>query len=105
MINVSRESAMRAPSAHKFEVGKGYFYLGELPMPREPIGPASACEPPVDSIKGAIHLLNSPQNTEIRAGWDGLARVWMPIPNIGRRMAFSSAYLAAHGWTYIGLAK
>lgn len=96
---------MRKPTAHIFQAHKGYFYVGDLPMPPKAIAPASACEPPNDVTKGVVHVLNSPQATEIRAGWDGLSKTWMPIPNIGRRLAFTSEYLAAHGWTYKGIAK
>lgn len=99
------KDASRDPTAYGFRMERGYVRLGAPPMPERPIGPASACEPPPSAAPGSFHLLKPPRDgaADVPMIWRPEPRRWdNPTPGTGRRMAFTSAYLAAHGWTYAG---
>ncbi len=94
-----------ALSHHRLIPGKGYRVIGPLPMPAVPLGDASACEPPGAEPDRSLHSLLPESNRgspPFIFVWYPEKKEWEPITARGRRVAFSSAYLAAHGWTYGG---
>jgi hypothetical protein len=89
-------------TAYRVEPGKGYKRAGTLPMPQNPLGMPSACEPP-NGTAGGLHLLNPPvdrQAPQMPFTWHPVGKEWESFGRMGKRIAFTSAYLAAHGWTY-----
>lgn len=95
-------TAEKNPTQYRFKIGEGYTYLGEPRMPAEPIGEPSACEPPAPAADGSMHLIRPPKGADLMPmRWNPTARNWTPLPlGLGRRMAYTSAFLAADGWTY-----
>jgi hypothetical protein len=92
------------PIAYSFSMGTGYKLLGPLRLPSTPLGPASACEPTVPADEGSWHRIipmGQLDGIYIRAQWNPSKKIWTPpLEAQGRRVAFTSQYLAAHGWTY-----
>jgi hypothetical protein len=94
-------------ATHRFRDTVGYENVGFLTMPQAPVYAPMVCEPSVGTRDGTLHMLRAPQSPEDNAvgeamSWDGQKREWIPLLGAGRRLAFSSAYLAAHGWMYAG---
>lgn len=93
------------PIAYSFKMGEGFKLVGALAVPSPPVGSASDCEPSVPSEMGSWHRLKPPNQIDsvyIRARWNPDRKYWAPALEVqGRRVAFSSAYLAAIGWTYL----
>jgi hypothetical protein len=93
------------PTAYVFQIQAGFRRVGELAMPSEPIGPPTACEPTDPAELGSWHRIkppNQPDGVYIRARWEPTMKYWAPpLEQQGRRVAYSSAYLAAVGWTYL----
>ena len=98
------EDVAKNPIAYSFQMGSGYKLLGAPKVPLNPVGPASACEPPVPADKGSWHRIipgGQPDGVHVVAQWDPAKKHWQPpLEAQGRRVAFTSQYLAAHGWTY-----
>lgn len=91
------------PSAYRFVPGKGYIRMGQPPIPESPMAAAADCEPPLVAVEGSAHMLQPPNEAEpMSMLWSLSTKTWMPYLGNGRRVAFTSAYLAAHGWSYIG---
>jgi hypothetical protein len=94
----------RNPTAFAFVVGKGFQLLGTPRIPSPPVGAAEACEPASDAEYGSWHRLippNQVDGTYIRVRWNSELKCWVPpLESGGRRIAFSSKYLAAAGWVY-----
>lgn len=88
---------------YRFLPGTGYILLGNLPLPAVRIGPASVCEAPAPAAAGSSHFLQPPIGAEPQVlKWHPDKKEWEPGLGAGKRVAFSSAYLAACGWTYSG---
>ena len=99
----NRPTAMREKTKHRFVAGLGFLLVGEPPMPATVIGGAEACEPPVLAMPGTRHVLQPPMGAAPQTlSWDPAGRLWAPPLGLGKRLAFRSIYLAAHGWTYLG---
>jgi len=103
----NRNFAMQRKTEHAFKHEVGYVNRGPLRMPATPMHPAQFCEPPIGTQDQSIHMLKAPQSPEDNAvgevmTWHEAEREWAPLSGLGKRLAFSSAYLAAHGWTYAG---
>jgi hypothetical protein len=92
------------PTCYSFKMGLGYEYLGPPRIPSNPVGPATACEPPAPAAKGSWHFLippNQPAGVQLSLRWDPLNMTWTPpVEAQGRRIAFTSEYMAANGWIY-----
>lgn len=89
---------------YRVDPGKGYKRMGALPLPESPLGVPSACEPPNGTPSGR-HMLNAPAEREapqMPFTWHPVGKEWETFGRMGKRIAFTSAYLAAHGWTYGG---
>ena len=117
MIPTSRYHAIRNLRAHAFALGHGYlaFAPHEFPI----FGPVSALlDAPVGAEDGSVHLLQPPSGgIPLRFQWVMIERAWTPypVPDIlspghwpithRRPLAYSSAFLGSHGWSYVGSAK
>ncbi len=100
---VPYEDAVKSPSSHAFVPGRGYIYAGQPRMPTRLVGVASVCEPPAPAADRSWHDLNTPGNDAgtVRMQWVEKGREWIhQHPGKGKRVGFTSAYLAAIGWTY-----
>lgn len=103
MMVVPKNYAMAHQTEHVFKPGQGYIHLGPLPMPGTQIRGAHACLPSEGTADGSVHLLRTPgEEAEMRFAWVAKEQAWKPLPQKGHRLAFSAAYLAAHGWAYAG---
>lgn len=104
---ITARHAAKARTEHRFLPGVGYVRVEPLTMPPAPAGPAKDCEPVAPANAGTLHFLRPPQ-----AGAQPVPMLWHPKerewahqhPGHGNRVGFSSAYLAAHGWRYLGQA-
>lgn len=101
---ITYEEARKNPTVHVFRVGQGYMRMARsLPMPANLIGTADKCEPLALANTGTKHVLISAKGPEIVCEWDAGMKVWLPpLEAQGHAMGFTSAYLAAVGWTYKG---
>jgi hypothetical protein len=99
---ISRTEAFKAKSNHAYRARRGYVKLGPLAMPAKPVAPERACEPPLGAAEGSWHMLQPPKGAALmRMQWSVGPKEWAPSRlGAGRRLAFTSAYLAAHGWKY-----
>ena len=74
-------------------------------MPSTPLGPPSDCEPVEEAELGSWHRIkppNQPDGVFVRVRWEPTKKYWVPpLEQQGRRVAYSSAYLAAIGWSYL----
>lgn len=96
----NRQSALAAKSAHALIPGAGYVRVGHPAMPENPVGPPAECLPEADTPDGSVHWLIEPngQNRQ-HFVWHKASNEWAPLsPLKGNRIAFTAAYLAAHGW-------
>lgn len=100
---ITRQQVNKERSAYRLNLGQGYVRLGKPRVPAAAVHPPSACEP-ASGGDGDTHMIVSPQNVQVIATWHAATKEWEPIGVSGRRVAFESRYLAAHGWTYGGLA-
>jgi hypothetical protein len=107
MLITNQKIAEQNKTTHKLVSGKGYISVGILKMPSHPINPPAMCEPPAGTPSDTIHVLLAPYQSEDGDRpfeifmWDAIKREWSPlVADRGKRLAFSSAYLAAHGWNY-----
>lgn len=93
------------PLVYQFKVGAGFKRVGPLPMPANPVAAASVCEPEGDAVPGSWHKIKppgQPDGVQIPMRWNPEKKWWTPaLETAGRRIAYSSAYLAAVGWTYL----
>lgn len=92
-------------TAYKLRPGRGYKLVGPLPMPPDPLGEPAVCEPPAGTPMSK-HKLLPPADREGALPtpfiWHPDKKEWECSGTVGKRVAFTSAYLAAHGWTYGG---
>jgi len=92
------------PTLFSYNMKTGYKLLGAPRLPSSPVGPASACEPSFPADNESWHFIippNQPDTAKVRAQWIPKLKAWKPpLEAQGRRVAFSSQYLAAHGWIY-----
>jgi hypothetical protein len=103
MIAVNQATAMRDPCCHVFHHGRGYIHVGHPPMPPKAVAAAGEASPPSPAAHESWHVLIPPQGGKgIALKWLGDKKVWVPVIGTGNRIAFSPAYLAAHGWKYSG---
>lgn len=94
------EAIARNKESYRFIPGQGYVNIGPPPMPADPIGVADDCKPPSVAVSSSYHLLQPPMGAEkMKMQWSEGS--WVPPLGAGKRMAFTPAYLAAHGWTYV----
>lgn len=95
-----RTAAMRDRTAHAYMAGVGYIRVGTPPMPAIPVDDARACLPPPPVASNTDHVLQPPSGPTMVMTWGGME--WIPPLGKGKRLAFTAAYLAAHGWSYVG---
>lgn len=107
MIPVTKTQAEADRMAHAFRPSVGYVQVGKLACPPNPAAPASACEPPAPVVDRSTHFLNPPMGAQPQPmRWHQGQREWSPlVVGAGRRIGFTSQYLAGHGWTYLGPAN
>lgn len=98
------EEVAKSRSAFRFVSGHGYTYIGPPPVPAVRIAPAATCEPGPAAVDGSAHFLRGPGGgAPMRMVWHPAQKEWEPsLASGGRRVAFGSTYLAAHGWAYVG---
>lgn len=73
-------------------------------MPPNRVAGREVCEPTVVAADHSLHLVAAPNSGPVQTmEWDRNKREWSPV-NItaGNRLGWTSEYLAAYGWTYIG---
>jgi len=91
-------------SSHQLIPGIGYVrhFKPPAPMPEQPKFQAPECEPPGETADGTLHTLLGPNGEEVpQMRWHPEQREWAPlVPFRANRLAFTSQYLAAHGWKY-----
>lgn len=104
MRPVSEVEAHKDRMSHAYKHGLGYLHVGKLPVPKQAAYAPSACEPPAPSASETKHFLSPPLNAPaIGMIWYSDKKEWTPLhPGNGNRVGFTSEYLAAHGWTYLG---
>src|SRR5262249_15518865 len=103
LMMFSQEDVDKDPTAFVFELGKGYRRVGRPRIPSPPVGGASVCEPEHGEELSWHRIIppNQPNGTYIRVQWLADKKIWRPtLETSARRVAFTSEYLAAHGWTY-----
>lgn len=102
MTQVSRDRAVKDPAAHALTPQGKYVRMGKPLLPGRKERPASACEPPAGVRDGSWHMVQPPKGAPLMIMvWSVGRRDWSPLlPGKGKRLAFTSEYLAAHGWTY-----
>lgn len=95
---------MQDRMAHQYKPGLGYVQVGRPPVPMARIANREVCEPGVLSANGSLHLLAAPGNGPVQTmSWDNTKREWSPLNMMaGNRLGWTSEYLAAHGWAYVG---
>ena len=100
----TQEAVEANPTAYSFNMTSGFKFIGSPKIPSPPRGPASACEPVGVAEEGSWHRIYPPHQlsgTYVRMRWMPGKKCWIPpLESAGRRVAFSSQYLAAAGWTY-----
>jgi len=101
---VTRAMVEKERPAYKFTPENGYARLGRLPLPALPVYSAIVCEPDGNAKDGTRHIIKPPNDgaTGVVAIWHKAEKEWEPVGVNGRRVAFESRYLAAHGWVYGG---
>ena len=104
MHPVNHDHAQKDPTAHRLLPGKGYYHLGTPKMPPKPVAGAKSCLPTAfPAPEGSWHLLKPPRGgAPVRFQWHPATQLWSPPLGSGKRLSFSAAYLAAHGWAYAG---
>lgn len=103
MIAVNHETAMRDPASHVFHYGRGYLHVGHPAMPAKPAAHATVAEPPAPAADDTWHMLMPPQGGKgVALRWMSARKTWLPVIGTGNRVGFTSEYLAAHGWKYVG---
>lgn len=102
---VHRDIAMKDRSAHSYLPGVGYIHVDKPSLPAQPVAQASACEPPPGTEDGTWHALQPPNGAPVmRLQWHAVPKEWIPPALLmakSRRLSFTSAYLAAHGWSLV----
>jgi hypothetical protein len=91
--------------AFSFKQGEGYKYIG-APRPKMPAdAEASVCEPAPqtpDDTWHKLHPFGQLENFTYSMRWNAVKKWWHASQEAGgRRIAFTSEYLASHGWTYV----
>lgn len=102
---IKKETADKNRQAHDFIAGVGYIRKSVPKMPKKVIAKESACIPTATpSLEGSWHWLRPPQEgaPNVRMQWHPETKEWSPLLGHGKRITFSAAYLAAHGWMYVG---
>ena len=95
----TQAEAMADPTNHAFAPNVGYLRAVK-PLPPGPVTGGS-CAAPGAIAHGSRHLLQPPGGAKpVVVTWHEPARAWLAVG--GRRLAFTPAYLASHGWTYRG---
>ena len=99
-MNLStREQALKDRASHQFQLGVGYVKLAPPPLPTTHKGRPGDCDPPKATKDGTFHLLSVPGGSmSLEFEWIETEKAWARFG--GNRMAFTAAYLAAHGWKY-----
>ena len=104
--------AHASPTTHAFRRGVGYLEYApndellkrrrDLALHAGPHGEA-ACDPPANTPTGSQHLLKPPGGHApmVCSFVSRPAAAWMPLHRDGKRLAFTAAYLASHGWKYL----
>lgn len=101
-MKVSREQAMKEPAAHA-QINGVFVQIGKplVPVAKQRKAQAAACEPPLPAAEDSWHMLQPPKGAGLmRMQWSTKRRDWKPTSQLGNRLAFTSEYLAAHGWEY-----
>lgn len=103
----NHESAMANPTTHHMLRPGEYVDDGPLPLPPNATDATTAkCLPPWGTADGTVHVLKPGHDaTPQTMIWRAEHRAWSAHGHKGRRMAFPAAYLAAHGWRYVGAHK
>jgi hypothetical protein len=101
----SQALAGASKTTHSFHIGLGYFdHLTPPPLPTVRRGLGHECDPPQGTSDGERHLLFAPGSTAVlEFAWVARERAWERPRGI--RLAFTAAYLAAHGWRYARAAE
>jgi hypothetical protein len=96
----TRALALASRVTHSFHIGMGHFdHRAPPPMPAIRRGLGHECDPPTATPDESPHLLLAPGSArEMRFLWVAREHAWERPGGI--RMAFTAAYLAAHGWKY-----
>jgi len=102
--SIPHDHASRDRMSHAYRHGMGYVYVGKLPMPVKAVHPAIKCEPVVVAADMSLHFINPPNGAApMQMRWHVATKDWTPLhPGAGKRIGYSSEYMAAHGWHYIG---
>lgn len=91
--------------AFSFRIGEGYRYLGAPRSQNPPVHTPDLCEPTGDAENDSWHRLHpvgQPDGYFVRMRWNKDKKWWIaPLEASGRRVAFTSEYLASFGWTYL----
>jgi hypothetical protein len=104
MREIGRDHAFASPTSSAFVPGQGYVSIGPPPMPAACVHQEHHCCPSPTANDGSIHELWSPDKHKVfKMAWRRETKTWMGLQlGQGNRLGFTSAYLAAHGWTYKG---
>ena len=92
---------MAAKTAHSLAPGQGYV-RHDFPPALRAVPLAPPCLPPGTTEDGSAHRLQPPHGgPALTFSWIKRELAW-ERPG-GNRLAWTAAYLGAHGWTYAGV--
>jgi hypothetical protein len=98
----SADSARQDRSSHILMPGAGYMRIGPPPEPPVVKRHAFDCEPPANHADKEWHVLKTPDGEDYGPmRWHADTKEWEPVsPFAGNRLAWTSRFLAAWGWSY-----
>jgi hypothetical protein len=100
----NRREAIKRQTGHQHVPGIGYIvHSGPPDLPADyPVG-SKPCNPPSGAVDGSLHLMRTPQGTELKMRWVASEGAWAALKSDqGNRMAWEASYLSRAGWEYVG---
>ena len=91
----TQKTAEADPTRHAFMAGLGYVYLG---APENGTATTEFGAPTTLADGARAYLVNGA--AKVAFTYRSSTAAWWPDSRTGTRLAFTSAYLASHGWSY-----
>jgi hypothetical protein len=104
LATVSRSVAMKAQTRHQFVMGLGYIEHSAPPEIPATAKGGKGCHPDAAAADGSVHVLKPSHGAaEMKMRWVAAEKAWAAIkPGSGNRLAWTSDFLSAAGWEYVG---
>jgi len=93
----THEAAHSDLASHAFVPGCGFVKFPYHVVAKH--GGGKHCNPPAHSLDGSKHVLTN-QSQKVVFTWVADQKSWKTDSPYSPRAAFTSEYLAAHGWSY-----